>query len=1427
LIEQLEQGSPEDFSADQLALIRGRLAGSPALAAALADRLRLEQYLAGTLGADNVSKEELVERAARLRQGGSLSKRAIAGWVAGLGLASVALYFAVRPFLPRRAPSVVGGGNVVVERAAKEDAADGGGDGEVGHGASKAVKGDEDRSAVEGKSSVARSLVTSATVAEGAVEDLGPARPLRDVVFEDIRLAGATSREEDLRKWFTAAGGEPHRFSERMVQNRRCGFFDGWVKLRGAWPKDGMLRLALVDHDRLRLHFFNGTAGVTLEYFQDQRHAWAAYAVKRNAGEVRPREPVLVGTDEERSYRTSPSGVGPIDVSWRGGELVVSRGDVRLLAAPLAEAPAEVYFEGHAGFRGLSVVRVIDEPVEKPAVDQRPVTTSVVAAKQEWLSETPAGSSFDKREDGSVELVAEKTKSPAWAGWKLPRRELCEVLLEVDSATAGAGVYVADEQGRPVDVVRFFRDSRSGGTTVGLTGAGDARTDQDHDPAGGPIPLVSERPWVRLVVGCGVFRAWVGPDGLHWAPAVTKAKNIPTPFATVGLFCKASDTKRSIRLKRIVIRELDGLTTLVGAKVRQRATAFATASDLSDWVAKILAARPADVGVDEWRRGCALATLGQGVNPQLGMALLSTLLDDVLGAGGDEFSNEARLKALADAALIANTWENHAEAIAFSARYRRLGERLFETGSTGIASGTPRPYSLLRAAQSQSPVASRHGVPAGVVSLARLELLAAVYDGRFEELERLCRTVDFWRFPAAGETRRDPLIDWAQGVAAERLGKRSPGRSTPMSPAWRHPLEDQTNADTFNLMAEFNAALESKAYQDAAGTIASATGKLVSGDSSGLLVDARDRDLHLSLANAVRLAMRDHPPLAAAMNEHFGPIARQRVQRAASEGDRIALEAAIVQFCGTEAASMAHVWLGNAALAVGEFAQALSHFELAAPHAAAGDRAEIAGRARLAAAYLGRDLGSPMTTKVMLGETELAASEFEELVKQLRDRAMGRRESTRDGPGRAVVSGPPPAALKLEKRGEFDAGTVDRPSGAPAEEARAAVDWLARQTSGVIEGDRVIYTSAYATTAFDRHSGSEKWRSGPSSSRSRLFGDSSIAGAFVAPSRPVFAAGRIFLRRATPALKLIAIDRENGRTEWESRLERQEAVMSDPVWVSGQLLAVVARQDERQTMTSLGLAAFDPESGEVRWRRPLVRLRSSWWSQPVCQVGTANEKIYVALGGAVVCCNSAGQIDWLRRSERVPAGVDSWSLLQAHDRPVIVGERLIVSQAGVRAVECLEAATGRRQWGRVFPDLLSVVGVAGDVIVVHTRDAIVGLKLASGETAWRYGTEGGSTPLLCGEKNCVLLSRNENRRLVLVWLDGKTGTEIGRSSMGPSGSGENGGMMLGPIAVDTRGRGWTLVSRDERSAKRDLCELISAGPAEAPGKMRKSAWELD
>ena len=50
-------------------------------------------------------------------------------------------------------------------------------------------------------------------------------------------------------------------------------------------------------------------------------------------------------------------------------------------------------------------------------------------------------------------------------------------------------------------------------------------------------------------------------------------------------------------------------------------------------------------------------------------------------------------------------------------------------------------------------------------------------------------------------------------------------------------------------------------------------------------------------------------------------------------------------------------------------------------------------------------------------------------------------------------------------------------------------------------------------------------------------------------------------------------------------------------------------------------------------------------------------------------------------------------------------------------------------------------------------------------------------------------------------------------------------MDMGPVMADPTGRGWALISRDPKSTKRELCELVRVGPAgPAVNESHESVW---
>ncbi len=301
-----------------------------------------------------------------------------------------------------------------------------------------------------------------------------PLPPFNEVGFNDFAHEPPL-RSAELSAWLEQAPGHSWRIREQLPA---C-VIDGVARLRSPWREDLALRLGLWDHHGLRIHFWSGRRGVTLWYYQYPA-TWVAYHTTRDSAQPQPKTYALAAQDDHRFSRTAH---GSFELRHAGGRLYMTRGDMLLLSAALEQAPTEVYFEGHANIRGISLVRIDglpEPPQQRPAVLQ-----SDQPAELAWRTDLPVGASLHRLPDGSLELTAEKTKSWTHIWLPYPETGLYEVIFQIDQPQPGTSVFLGNEQGRPQHRVAFLRDSRSGQTSLSfLAPAGSPqRVERRHCPA--------------------------------------------------------------------------------------------------------------------------------------------------------------------------------------------------------------------------------------------------------------------------------------------------------------------------------------------------------------------------------------------------------------------------------------------------------------------------------------------------------------------------------------------------------------------------------------------------------------------------------------------------------------------------------------------------------------------------------------------------------------------------------------------------------------------------------------------------------------------------------------------------------------------------------------------------------------------------------
>ncbi|HEX4147732.1 MAG TPA: PQQ-binding-like beta-propeller repeat protein, partial [Pirellulales bacterium] len=593
-----------------------------------------------------------------------------------------------------------------------------------------------------------------------------------------------------------------------------------------------------------------------------------------------------------------------------------------------------------------------------------------------------------------------------------------------------------------------------------------------------------------------------------------------------------------------------------------------------------------------------------------------------------------------------------------------------------------QPYSRIRRRMVESPALHAINTASLVEPLVRAEILELVYHDAWDELAALCKRLEFFdsstaRHKPADRQQAAQLVDWAAAlVRRNRPTKGEPGGAIP--PSWRHPLIEQLGKEGFNVLAELDAALAGNSYQEACKLISSVTPR----EATGLLPNSADPALLVSLPGAVALAMRDHPALRETMQSEFAPLGQLRLRQATAADDVDGVEAVTIQFYGTTAARQAHVWLGDRALAAGDFSEAEFHYQQANDEAAGEADASIAARLRLAGAMQGREVGQPVEVAVQLGDERIKPAAFEKMIDEMlaRSPAVRSRDAHQRSPWLLVFpGGVEPAGYRAKSFERVNVAVAKRPAVADD------VPWdpVAAETTLTLTTAAALVCNPAEIAAYDRSTGKPLWK---------IPGDAPPQRGSLWPPvamRPTTFGSAVFSRRwQAGSAQLICID--DGRIAWQTSSGLR--VASDPVVLDERVLAVTSAALP-QEMLELSLTAFDPRSGQQLAQHPLAQFRDLWQHEMPCELALAGDTVLVVGGGCTLGCTRDGEPKWLRRETWVGGVVDQRTWPRHYGAPLIEGPLACVAQPGVPAVSCVETANGRLVWQRPLADLLRLVSV--------------------------------------------------------------------------------------------------------------------------------------
>lgn len=1220
--------------------------------------------------------------------------------------------------------------------------------------------------------------------------------PALSVCFGDFDPEQFVLQADGLKHWFEPVPGQRWSVTNTRTRSGEAAMVDGVMRLRMPWREDVALRWAIERVQGLRIHLRSADAGITLVmHDRDRDHSWSAYISRFAADRRLPEARALAADDEGRTRRTGPVREGStFELRCRAGQVLLSRGDIVLVQAPLAGLPEEVIFEGQAIFRGLAAVRSGGFPpasaAQAPAADIGPPP-----AVRSWREQLAAEAAFERAADGAVVLRADQAAASSWVMTPLAPAGIHQVVLEVDQATAGAGVFLAGHEGVPRDILRFVAAGDDQALQLRLQGEGYEEV-RRQPLERGPLALAPGKAWIRLLFGCGVLRYWISADGRHWAqPYPARATSI-APGTALGLHCAARRTDCQIRLRRVALQPLAALNALADETLLPAALALPDAPQLGVWLTQVCEAQPPQADGSAWRRSCAVRTLAAGCGRELGTGLLELLLDDAAGRG---VAIEQRLALLNEAALLWDTVSDHPLVQRLVQRYRDLGH------DAQALSGLP-PYSTVRRDLMSVPLVTPHSVQIADERLVRSELIQLAYEQRLDELHEFCRQLQYFR-----QQDISPLRRWAEVVASRAVvGRMSWSRRARLASDWQSPLIEELDRETYNALAELTALLESTALDDAAQRIASLDAEVF----RGVAPHGEDPRLLVSLATALGMRLESHPELRAAVHAQHGETALFRVRRALQENSLAAIQLATVQFAGLPAAAEAHRWLGDRALAIGWFDHALAQYRQAASSAPAAMLQDLAARHRLAAAMLGRELGQPPVAEVEIGGAVLTPAAFETLIGQLLQEHPARPATAPTGGlwSTAGVAKPSGFAVQVRSRLDGPVGVTSKDDVIPHAQ-RFGVDWGGRQIAVALDRQAMYVSNRFQVAAYDPGSGKRLWQSQTPDGaplRSQDWG--------LIRMRPLILADRLVARLLYGERPTLAcLDRRDGRLVWTAALGPQESPVSDPLWLQGRLgVLTIARQETGENL--LRWTILDPGSGATIRQAEILRLGEVWWRRCCCEVTPLDDGLVALLSGVTVCCDTDGNLRWVRRETALPPAEEPGWVQQGFDGPLLSGHDLYVLQPGGCAVDRLDVRTGQAVWSRLLPDAQRLLGVAGPQLVIRTDRGLAALDTATGESQWEHPTDNVLDAHWCDEHSVLYARRQAADQAPgkfqpqLVWLDAASGRSVAQTVLRELVDDKP---LLGPLWM-VEDRLWAFFGKGDRDPTRDLIELTPQGEAERP-----------
>ena len=907
-----------------------------------------------------------------------------------------------------------------------------------------------------------------------------------------------------------------------------------------------------------------------------------------------------------------------------------------------------------------------------------------------------------------------------------------------------------------------------------------------------------------MIAGLGTLHVQVSGDGLHWGHLIeSPGRDLPGAVGSMGLFGLQGPNARMIRVRQIQVRELTGITSLADPLLLSRVTPFTKENwrDSTTWNHRVLDTLSAGVDETAWFTANAVAALSQGPPKEFGVNLLRQLVKVEMQSTRPL---EQKRQLLDDACSLCDLFDDGHSKL-FGVWYEELGWQL-------AAAHDLLPVSKVRTAWLWSPIWTSSKMRYVWERLHSHEIIQAVYQRDWTSAWSLSQSASYWNLlphPDQRPTDRGEELDrharWAKAMVAEAVPQIDDGTGGVLPLGQRHPFVPVLNKEAYNVRAELESALSGQNYEDACRIVMS----IAERDGPGLLPDSDDRQLYVSMSTAIGIARMSYPEFVQTMSEKFEPLGQIRIKSAINRRDVAGLQAATLQFNGTDAARNAHALLGDLAMSIGQFESAERHFNDALVDASLRLREKLEPRLMIARALGGRLTPSQWTAisaQIPTGTfefngTTISSAEFQSLMTEL----LARSSTT--GMVREILPQPlqpfPQAAFKLETRAQFDG----HPGNNPGRHEYRFGDPFGRQLSVVSDDQRIYVSNRFQVNAYSVVEGRQLWAQGLGSEQGEAYGLP------FTPMKPLLTPTHLYVRRLTKAgAELACLMLDDGKVVWHQR--PGHGALTDPVIWNGRLFALTFSKNE-EDFVQVDATWFDSTNGNVVTSRPLFRLREASDRQFSGQLTLSESVAVCSVSGTTASFDSRGEIRWIRRQAFMQKPTDELAEDQRLAAPVVKAGRVILTVPGVREINCLELDSGRVAWSRPMTDLRGLLHVSDSRVLIETVKGLVSLDVRSGDIAWQRLIESRLEAFVVDGSTVVFARRvtfpGNRSKPVLMWLDLQTGDERGQSLIEVADREE---VQFGPM-FSAGSKWWSFVGQSWKEPKRELNELLQI-PAAVP-----------